>query len=578
MTLRSRLRAPLTSAVLAAVVGGLLAVAPPSLAADGSGDGSGDQAAVAADQAADEEPTKGGEKGDLTRSPVNFPRSSYLCTGYKPCYDAGMSASGYAGKNDVMYWRMYKGHNCTNYAAYRMVQSGMPNTRPWSGGGNATYWGTSNKSITNGTPAVGAVAWWKANTGPAGSAGHVAYVERVVSADQIVISQDSWGGDFSWAVVTKGSGNWPSGFVHFNDVPMTNTAVPKISGLAKVGGKLTATAGTWKPADAAVAFQWYADGKPVAGATASSLVLPKDVLGRTITVRTTATKLGYPTRTVASTATAAVLPGTIEAVTPLSIRGLVKVDNTLTLKQATWNVPGVTIAYQWYADGVAIPGGTGTTLALTPQLVGRVLAVRSTVSKSGYTTVRARTNGLPPVAPGTIRTLHPPKVTGTPHLGKVFTVDPGSYHPDGAQVSVQWLRDGAPIPGATATTYKSISADLGAVVAARVQVTSPGYTDSVRYLRASTRVRALPTMKVATATGKHRARIAVRVTSRYVPDVDGTVVIRVQGGGTHVLEMHDGLVRLRLADLDPGAHKFSVTFRTGPLLLGVVRTGTVRVR
>ena len=121
-----------------------------------------------------------------------------------------------------MYWRMYSGHNCTNYAAYMMVRSGLPNTRPWSGGGNATYWGTSMPRITDGTPRVGAVAWWKANTGPAGSAGHVAYVEKVVSADQVIVSQDSWGGDFSWATITRGSGNWPSGFIHFNDRELVN--------------------------------------------------------------------------------------------------------------------------------------------------------------------------------------------------------------------------------------------------------------------------------------------------------------------------------------------------------------------
>ena len=110
-----------------------------------------------------------------------------------------MSSGGYANSNSKMYWRMYAGHNCTNYVAYRMVASGLPNTRPWTGGGNATYWGTSVPSLTDKVPTVGAVAWWKANTGPAGSAGHVAYVERVVSATEIVVSQDSWGGDFSWA-------------------------------------------------------------------------------------------------------------------------------------------------------------------------------------------------------------------------------------------------------------------------------------------------------------------------------------------------------------------------------------------
>ena len=122
--------------------------------------------------------------------------------------------------------------------------------------------------ITDNVPAVGAVAWWKANTGPAGSAGHVAYVEKVVSADEIIVSQDSWGGDFSWAVITKASGNWPSGFVHFNDVKLVNKATPVVSGVAKVGAKLKATAGTWSPTDAKVSYQWYANGVAIPGATA----------------------------------------------------------------------------------------------------------------------------------------------------------------------------------------------------------------------------------------------------------------------------------------------------------------------
>src|SRR3954467_7003323 len=113
-----------------------------------------------------------------------------LCYGYSTCARAGYSTAGYDRNNGTMYWRMYAGHNCTNYAAYRMVKSGLPNVRPWSGGGNAMYWGTSMPRITDGTPRIGAVAWWKANAGPAGSVGHVAYVEKVVSADQIVVSQD----------------------------------------------------------------------------------------------------------------------------------------------------------------------------------------------------------------------------------------------------------------------------------------------------------------------------------------------------------------------------------------------------
>ena len=148
---------------------------------------------------------------------------THLCDGYKECSDRGMTASGYGLVNDRSYWRMYPGHNCTNYAAYRMIRSGMADSRPWSGGGNAIYWGQHMSSITDSTPRVGAIAWWND-----GSPGHVAYVEKVISSSEIIISQDSWGGDFSWARVTADY-RWPDGFIHLNDRPLDNRALPRIS-------------------------------------------------------------------------------------------------------------------------------------------------------------------------------------------------------------------------------------------------------------------------------------------------------------------------------------------------------------
>lgn len=113
---------------------------------------------------------------DATTAPASA-SITQLCEGYTGCAEAGMPNAGYRAANDTMYWRMYAGHNCTNYAAYRMVRAGMANIRPWSGEGNASNWGKANRSLTDDTPAVGSVAWWDAYAGPAGSAGHVAYVE-----------------------------------------------------------------------------------------------------------------------------------------------------------------------------------------------------------------------------------------------------------------------------------------------------------------------------------------------------------------------------------------------------------------
>ena len=130
MSLRNRLLAPLSAALVGSLVGSLLLLAPaPAQAA-----------------------TKGDVAGHSRGPDAVFKRSSYLCYGYADCREKGMGNAGYAQANDKMYWRMYSGHNCTNYAAYRMVKSGMPNERPWSGSGNAMYWGTSMPRITDDVP------------------------------------------------------------------------------------------------------------------------------------------------------------------------------------------------------------------------------------------------------------------------------------------------------------------------------------------------------------------------------------------------------------------------------------------
>ena len=224
-----------------------------------------------------------------------YKRSSYLCYGYKDCRDKGMGNAGYAQNNRTMYWRMYSGHNCTNYAAYRMVQSGLPNTRPWSGGGNATYWGTSMPRITD--DARASAPWPGGGPTPARRLRRPRRLRRAGGLrrrDHRL--QDSWGGDFSWAGITRSSGNWPSGFIHFNDVPMANTAPPAISGIAKVGSTLSASAGSWKPSSVAVEYQWFADGQRLKKSTKSTIRLTEAHLGQALTVTATASKLGYRPR------------------------------------------------------------------------------------------------------------------------------------------------------------------------------------------------------------------------------------------------------------------------------------------
>jgi hypothetical protein len=68
---------------------------------------------------------------------------------------------------------------------------------------------------------------------------------------------------------------------------------PTISGLAQAGHTLTADPGPVVPADSALAYQWNADGSPIAGATGPTLAMTNALAGARITVTVTASHDGY---------------------------------------------------------------------------------------------------------------------------------------------------------------------------------------------------------------------------------------------------------------------------------------------
>lgn len=167
------------------------------------------------------------------------PASAYtsLCAGvdYNVCISAGFTAHGYNDPtaNGTMYWTMYSGHNCTNYAAYMAIQNGA--SKPSHNLGSAKDWATNAAAsgvTVNSTPAPGAIAQYNVNVYPALAYGHVAYVESVAkdsagNVTSITISEDNYGGKFEWKKITAGGSGWPSNFIHFADLPETAAAPPQ---------------------------------------------------------------------------------------------------------------------------------------------------------------------------------------------------------------------------------------------------------------------------------------------------------------------------------------------------------------
>ncbi len=122
--------------------------------------------------------------------------------------------------------------NCTNYVAYRLSMNGAADPG-FRGSGGAKNWARVlervDKKRVNGTASVGSIAWW-----PAGhrhfSAGHVAYVEKIVNGT-VYLSDSSFpftraiGGSSRWTV-RKGDSRWPTSFLHVKDKPKPKPKKP----------------------------------------------------------------------------------------------------------------------------------------------------------------------------------------------------------------------------------------------------------------------------------------------------------------------------------------------------------------
>jgi len=77
------------------------------------------------------------------------------------------------------------------------------------------------------------------------------------------------------------------------------SAIPKISGTAKAGSRLSVSRGSWT-SGTKLTQRWYRNGAAISGATGTSYALKSADAGRTLTVRVTGSKAGYATVTKAS--------------------------------------------------------------------------------------------------------------------------------------------------------------------------------------------------------------------------------------------------------------------------------------
>jgi surface antigen len=511
----------------------------------------------------------------LTPPPAHA-SSTYLCTGYSGCRGDGYSHFGYRTASRQMWWRMYSGHNCTNYVAYRLVRGGMSATRPWDGSGNADNWGRVKRGITDGKPMVGAVAWWKRNVPGAGSSGHVAYVEQVLSRRQIVISEDSWSGDFHWRRISKSDTGWPSGFIHFNDRSVAARQRPGVTGQPEVGQSLVASAGRWSVSSRHT-FQWLAGGQAIRGATSARFTPGPELRGQRLSVRVTASRRGYLQGAATSEPTARVAAGHMKTVGTPQITGTVRVGEELTVSGAAWSPRPDSTSIRWYAGQEPIAGERGTHLRLAPAQLGKRISVRVTASREGYRRSSVVSPRTAAVASGRFDITTPFRLSGSPTLGGRLEVVPGTFSPSGGTtMSYTWLRNGHAISGATGTSYVPGLADVGKRISVRVLLSHQGYTDKTVVAADKGPIRTRPTLSVWTEGRPHRAVVRLKVTAPGVDTPGGRASVRI-GRDSVTGRLEDGRLRVVIDDVDPGLRTVRVHYEGTDVVMAERLETTVRV-
>jgi hypothetical protein len=154
-----------------------------------------------------------------------------------------------------------------------------------------------------------------------------------------------------------------------------------------------------------------------------------------------------------------------EVATAPSVIGTIAPGATVTCGGATFNGDGVTASTRWFLDGVAT-GTTGATRVLGDADLGHALScVVAGANPIGSVVAPSVPVAVPPVFAA------PPRVNGAPVVGSSITCQVAGKGQ--AATTFTWLRDGTPITGAGAATYRLVRADAGHRVACRVVLVAP---------------------------------------------------------------------------------------------------------
>jgi len=256
-----------------------------------------------------------------------------------------------------------------------------------------------------------------------------------------------------------------------NDAP---TGTVTITGTASTGQTLTA-GNTLVDADGvgAIAYQWYAAGVLIAGATGNTHLLTQDEAGTIITVTASYVDGHGRAESMTSAATSPVFMNHTPTGS-VTITGTATQNELLTAANTLADADGLgTISYQWYAADTAIAGATASTLTLAEAQVGKLITVHA-----NYTDGQGTPESVPSSATAAVVNVNDAPtgavtISGTPTQSlQLRAVTTTLADADGlGTLGYQWKADGTAVAGATASTLTLAAAQVGKVVSVAVNYT-----------------------------------------------------------------------------------------------------------
>ncbi|MDX6301220.1 MAG: hypothetical protein QOF53_2434, partial [Nocardioidaceae bacterium] len=300
--------------------------------------------------------------------------------------------------------------------------------------------------------------------------------------------------------------------------------------------------------------------------------------GNRISVRATASRIGYRRVAAVSASTRPVTAGRFAATARPLVRGTARVGETVSATAGSWVPAPSSLTYQWSAAGKPVKNASRPTLRVGPALAGKALRVTVTATRAGYRPLGTSSVKTEPVALGRITTQGAPALVGSARPGGALRLHDASFTPRDAVVSVTWWRSGVRVKGLKGTSYRVSGTDLGARIAARMTLTAPGYRTRTLRTPYTARVRSVARVRL-TVGGRHgHVRATVSLSAPGVRHVTGKVRIGWRGRTLRQVVLHGGSATSTLNGVPAGVRRLAVTYTGSRLVAPRTVTRTVRVR